>query len=83
VLHGPDLIPDMVPDPVPDMVPDRVPDMVPDRVPVMVPGPGNKALQNDAVRNTDLTKVAIANSVLQYGTGIKKSSGVAIAKRGD
>jgi hypothetical protein len=50
--------PDLVPDLVPDMVPDQVLDMVLD--PYLFPG--NRDLQNDAVHNTDLTKVAIANS---------------------
>jgi hypothetical protein len=43
---------DMVPDPVPDMVSDTVPDLF----------LGDRALQNDAIRKSDLTKVAIANS---------------------
>jgi hypothetical protein len=50
-----DLVPDMVHDPVLDMVPDPVPDMVPD--PDMFPG--IRALQNDAVQNTDFFVVEI------------------------
>jgi hypothetical protein len=47
-----DLDPD--PDPVPDMVPDPAPDMVQHPVPGTFPG--DRAFQNDAVRNTDFNK---------------------------
>jgi hypothetical protein len=66
----PDLILDLVPDPVPDMVSDLTPDMVLHSAPDLFPG--DRTLPNDAVRNTDLTKVATTtseygfSSVLQY-----------------
>jgi hypothetical protein len=43
-----------------DLVPDPVPGMVPDLF------PGDRALQNYVVRNTELIKVATASSLLQY-----------------
>jgi hypothetical protein len=41
---------------------DLVPVMAPDMVPVKDLFPSNRALQNSAVHNTNLTKVALANS---------------------
>jgi hypothetical protein len=57
-----------VPDPISDMVPDSVPDMVPDPVPDPFPDlfPCDKALQNDAVRNTDLTRESLGMSLELY-----------------
>jgi hypothetical protein len=62
----PDLVQDpvrhLVPDPVLCIVPDPVPDMIPDLVLDLDLIPCKRDLQNNAVGNTCLTKVAIANS---------------------